>query len=149
MTRHADPTDLLTIGEVVRRTGVPASALHYYERHGLITSHRTTGNQRRYERHMLRRISLVLVAKRIGLPLSEVADVFSTLPQDASPTHEDWQRVSRGWKQRLAEHRRLIERLEHELTGCIGCGCLSMKACQLLNPDDSLAEQGLGPVRLQ
>ncbi|RBM23439.1 redox-sensitive transcriptional activator SoxR [Prauserella sp. PE36] len=147
--RHIDPSEPLTIGEVMRRTGVSASALHFYERKGLITSLRTSSNQRLYERHMLRRISLVLVAKRLGIPLADVASVFRRLPTDHAPTHEDWQRVSRAWKRQLEERRRQLESLERELTGCIGCGCLSMKACLLLNPDDTLQPQGPGPVRIQ
>jgi MerR family redox-sensitive transcriptional activator SoxR len=145
----ASPDDHLTIGEVIRRTGVPASALHFYERKGLIFSERTSGNQRIFSRHMLRRISLIIVAKRLHIPLSDVAEVFAGLPTDRAPTHKDWQRVSRTWKKQLEERRRVIESLEHELTGCIGCGCLSMKACLLLNPDDSLQGRGPGPVRLQ
>ncbi|MEX1077823.1 MAG: redox-sensitive transcriptional activator SoxR [Homoserinimonas sp.] len=147
--RQIDPSEPLTIGDVMRRTGVSASALHFYERKGLISSARTSSNQRLYERHMLRRISLVLVAKRLGIPLADVARVFSRLPTDHAPTHQDWQRVSRAWKRQLEERRRQIESLERELTGCIGCGCLSMKACLLLNPDDSLHAQGPGPVRIQ
>ncbi|MGW0484042.1 redox-sensitive transcriptional activator SoxR [Nonomuraea sp. NPDC003214] len=146
---RASPDDPLTIGEVMRRTGVPASALRFYERKGLIFSERGTGNQRIFSRHMLRRISLIIVAKRLGIPLSDVADVFATLPADRAPTHRDWQRVSRVWKKQLEERRRALERLEHELTGCIGCGCLSMRACLLLNPDDALQGSGPGPVRLQ
>ncbi|MEU2613635.1 redox-sensitive transcriptional activator SoxR [Micromonospora sp. NPDC007271] len=146
---HARPDDHLTIGEVARRTGVPASALHFYERKGLIFSLRNGGNQRVYPRHMLRRISLIIVAKRLGIPLSDVAGVFVTLPADEAPTHAAWQRVSRSWKRQLEERRREIESLEQELTGCIGCGCLSMKGCLLLNPDDALGQQGPGPVRLQ
>ena len=146
---HASPEDYLTIGEVIRRTGVPASTLHFYERKGLIFSERTDGNQRIFTRHMLRRISLIIVAKRFGIPLTDIADVFATLPADHSPTPTEWQRVSRAWKKRLEERRRAIEKLEHELTGCIGCGCLSMKACRLLNPGDALQGRGPGPVRLQ
>ncbi|KAB8194253.1 redox-sensitive transcriptional activator SoxR [Nonomuraea phyllanthi] len=146
---RANPDDRLTIGEIIRRTGVSASALHFYERKGLIFSERGTGNQRIFSRHMLRRISLIIVAKRLHIPLSDVADVFATLPADHAPTHKDWQRVSRAWRKQLQERRRAIERLEHELTGCIGCGCLSMKACLLLNPDDTLQGRGPGPVRLQ
>ncbi|GAB3652027.1 redox-sensitive transcriptional activator SoxR [Glycomyces tarimensis] len=142
------PHDELTIGEVSRRTGVSVSALHFYERRGLIASRRNGANQRRYPRHMLRRISLLIVAKRLGIPLDDVGQVFTALPLDRAPTHEEWQQVSRTWKHRLEERRRAIERLEHELTGCIGCGCLSMKACLLLNPDDALQGQGPGPVRL-
>jgi MerR family redox-sensitive transcriptional activator SoxR len=147
--RHIDPTEPLTIGDVMRRTGVSASALHFYERKGLISSARTSSNQRLYERHMLRRISLVLVAKRLGIPLADVAGVFRRLPTDHAPTHADWQRVSRAWKRQLEERRRQIESLERELTGCIGCGCLSLRACLLLNPDDTLKSQGPGPVRIQ
>lgn len=147
--RHVDPTEPLTIGEVMRRTGVSASALHFYERKGLIFSARNSANGRMYPRHMLRRISLLIVSKRLGIPLADVAKVFHVLPTDHAPTHEDWQRVSRSWKRQLEERRRQIENLEHELTGCIGCGCLSMKACLLLNPDDTLSTHGPGPVRIQ
>ncbi|MEU6744302.1 redox-sensitive transcriptional activator SoxR [Streptosporangium sandarakinum] len=146
---HVSPDDHLTIGEVVRRTGVPASALHFYERKGLIFSERDGAHQRIFPRHMLRRISLIIVAKRLHIPLSDVAEVFAGLPTDRAPTHKDWQRVSRRWKKQLEERRRVIESLEQELTGCIGCGCLSMKACLLLNPDDALGGRGPGPVRLQ
>ncbi|WP_083751051.1 redox-sensitive transcriptional activator SoxR [Kribbella sp. ALI-6-A] len=149
MDRHVDTTVPLAIGEVIRRTGVPASALHFYERKGLIFSSRDGCNQRIYARHMLRRISLIIVAKRLGVPLSDLAAVFAGLPRDHAPTHEDWQRMSRAWKRQLQARRQILEDLEHELTGCIGCGCLSMKACALLNPDDTLGEAGPGPVRLQ
>lgn len=148
-TGHVDPATPLTIGEVMRRTGVSASALHFYERKGLIASTRTSTNQRRYERHVLRRVSLILVGRRLGIPLADVAAVFSALPNDHAPTHQDWQRASRLWKRQLQERRRQLEALERELTGCIGCGCLSMKACLLLNPDDALGANGPGPVRVQ
>lgn len=142
------PDDHLTIAEVSRRTGVSASALHFYERKGLIFAARDGGNRRLFPRHMLRRISLIIVAKRLGVPLADVAEVFARLPADQAPTHDDWQRVSRTWKRQLERRRHVLENLEHELTGCIGCGCLSMKACLLLNPDDTLRDEGPGPVRL-
>ena len=142
------PDEPLTIGEMSRRTGVAPSALHFYEGLGLIASTRTTGNQRRYARHMLRRVSLIAVAKRLGIPLSDVQDAFADVPLTQTPSHEDWQRASRRWKRELEKRREGIERLERELTGCIGCGCLSMKACGLLNPDDALGSQGAGPRRL-
>ncbi|RMI09466.1 redox-sensitive transcriptional activator SoxR [Cellulomonas triticagri] len=145
-TRASD--DLLSVGEVSRRTGVPVSALHFYEREGLITSERTSGNQRRYARHMLRRVSLIVVAKRLGIPLGELAEVFATVPADRPPTVAEWRRMSRAWRAQLEERRRTIENLERDLAGCIGCGCLSLRACTLLNPDDVLGEQGAGPVRL-
>jgi MerR family transcriptional regulator, redox-sensitive transcriptional activator SoxR len=143
-----EPDDALSIGEVVRRTGVAASALHYYEQMGLIAARRTSGNQRRYPRHMIRRISLILVARRLGIGLAGVREVFATLPMETVPTVRDWQRVSRRWHTQLEERKREIEQLERELTGCIGCGCLSMTACKLLNPEDELAAQGPGPRRL-
>ena len=144
---HA-PEELLTIGEMGRRTGVAVSALRYYESLGLIASVRTTGNQRRFPRHMLRRVSLISVAKNLGIPLADVQEAFASVPLDRTPSHQDWQRASRAWKRHLEERRRGIERLEYELTGCIGCGCLSMKACALLNPDDALAATGAGARRL-
>lgn len=140
--------DLLTVGEVSQRTGVSVSALHFYESQGLIFAQRTSGNQRRYQRHMLRRISLVQVAKRLGIPLAEVAEVFAGLPRDRVPRKKDWDAISRHWRRRLEARRQEIERLEEELTGCIGCGCLSMNRCRLLNPADALAREGPGARRL-
>lgn len=147
-SRH-EPDDLLSIGEMSRRTGVAVSALRYYEELGLIVSIRTNGNQRRFARHMLRRVSLISVAKNLGIPLENVHEAFESVPLDRTPSHADWQRASRSWKRKLEERRLRLERLEHELTGCIGCGCLSMKACALLNPDDALAATGAGPRRLE
>lgn len=146
--REPEPEDLLPVGEVSARTGVAVSALHYYESLGLIASSRTSGNQRRYPRHMIRRIALVVVAKRLGIPLEDVATVFTTLPLDRMPTRHEWQRVSNTWKRALERRRASIESLERELTGCIGCGCLSMKACRLLNPNDELADEGPGAHRI-
>jgi MerR family redox-sensitive transcriptional activator SoxR len=131
------PDELLSVGEMSRRTGVAVSALHYYERLGLIASERSAGNQRRYPRHMLRRVALISVAKRLGIPLEDVAEAFADVPLTSTPSHEDWQRASRRW-----------QKLERELTGCIGCGCLSMKACTLLNPDDELGDTGTGARRI-
>ncbi|MEV0134448.1 redox-sensitive transcriptional activator SoxR [Dactylosporangium sp. NPDC050688] len=140
--------DLLTVGEVTARTGVSASALRFYEAEGLISAERNSSNQRLYRRHMLRRISLVLAARRLGIPLAEVAVVFTTLPADGPPSHRDWVRLSRVWKSELEERRLYIMNLERQLTACIGCGCLSMRSCDLLNPDDRLGTRGTGPVRL-
>lgn len=142
------PGEMLTVQEMTRRTGVAASALRFYEELGLIASARTAGNQRRYARHMLRRVSLIAVAKRLGIPLQDVQYSFESLPLDTAPSHADWQKASRRWKKQLEERRLAIERLERELTGCIGCGCLAMKACSLLNPDDALGDSGAGPRRL-
>ncbi|NHN54766.1 redox-sensitive transcriptional activator SoxR [Calidifontibacter sp. DB0510] len=147
-TTRPSPEQLLSIGEVSERTGVAKSALHYYEQLGLISAERTTGNQRRYHRHMVRRVSLIVVAKRLGIPLTDVAQALAELPHDTKPTTGDWRRVSKVWRTTLVERRRELERLEHELTGCIGCGCLSMTACKLLNPDDELGAEGPGARRL-
>ena len=140
--------ELLTVAEMSERTGVAASALRFYEQLGLIAAVRTPGNQRRYARHMIRRVSLVSVAKHLGIPLVDVPHAFSKLSPEGPPTQEDWQRASGRWKVTLEERRLSIERLERELTGCIGCGCLSMKACALLNPDDALGNAGAGARRL-
>lgn len=143
-----EPDDLLAVGEVAHRTGVAVSALHYYEQLGLIASTRTSGNQRRYPRHMLRRISLIVVAKRLGIPLADVQEVFTSLPLDHPPSQRDWRRVAKLWNDELELRRTQIDHLQRELTGCIGCGCLSLKACRLLNPEDALASDGPGPRRI-
>lgn len=142
------PTELLTIGELASRAGVATSAVRFYEEQGLLISERTTGNQRRYKRHMLRRLSLLLFARRLGIPLAEIAEVFADLPADRMPGTRDWSRIATRWHAHLEERRREIERLEEELTGCIGCGCLSLGRCRILNPRDELADEGPGPRRL-
>lgn len=147
-TVRACPDDWLSIGEVSARTGAAVSALRFYEELGLIASERDDRNQRQYPRHMLRRVALIAVAKRIGIPLQDLREAFADVPLDRPPSHQEWQRASRGWKRRLEERRQTIERLEAELTGCIGCGCLSMKACALLNPDDTLGGEGVGALRV-
>ena len=135
----------LTIGAVAERTGVAPSALRYYEAEGLITSTRTDGNQRRYHRDVLRRVSFVKVAQQVGLSLGEIHEALVSLPESRTPTQEDWSRISRAWRPRLDEQIHLIERLRDRLDGCIGCGCLSLKACRLLNPGDHAGEHGSGP----
>lgn len=146
-THTSNADELLSIGETSRRTGTAVSALRYYEDLGLIASVRTGGNHRLYARHMLRRISLISVAKNLGIPLKSVQDAFSSVPLDRAPTHKEWQVASRRWKKELEERRRGLERLESELTSCIGCGCLSLKACPYSNPDDVLGAVGPGPQR--
>lgn len=139
----------LTIGELSERSGVSTSALRFYEARGLIESRRTTGNQRRYAKATLRRVAFVRTAQRVGLTLEEVADALATLPQGRTPTKADWSRLSRSWRPRLDEQIRRIELLRDRLDGCIGCGCLSLRTCTLVNPGDYLAETGPGPVRLR
>ncbi|SJN10009.1 Redox-sensitive transcriptional activator SoxR [Leucobacter sp. 7(1)] len=145
---NATPQDLLTVGEVARRSGIATSAVRYYESQGLITSVRTAGNQRRYPRYALRRIGIIVASRRFGIPLSEVAAVFADLPHDRMPGKRDWRRISASWHEQLAARRRELELLEEELTGCIGCGCLSLNTCRALNPGDRLANDGPGPRRL-
>jgi MerR family redox-sensitive transcriptional activator SoxR len=140
--------DLLTIGELAARSGVAPSALRYYERLGLIRSTRTGGNQRRYHRSSLRRVAFVRVSAQVGVPLEEIRTALAALPDGRTPTKADWARLSRAWRSRLDAQIALMERLRDTLTGCIGCGCLSLQKCRLYNPDDELAAAGPGPVKL-
>ena len=142
------PTDMLTVGEVAQRAGIATSAVRFYVDQGLITAVRTSGNQRRYPRHVLRRVSIIQAARRFGVTLAEVATIFDGLPADRMPSKADWTRISQRWHAQLQARRREIERLEAELTGCIGCGCLSLTTCRIVNPDDQLSRQGPGPRRL-
>src|SRR6185312_8929567 len=138
----------LTPGELADRSGVAISALHFYEREGLIVSRRTSGNQRRYTRDTLRRVAFIRMSHRLGIPLSRVRSALTTLPNDRVPTSKDWANLSAGWRQDLDERILHLQRLRDNLADCIGCGCLSLKNCALSNPGDVLAEQGPGPVRL-
>src|SRR6186997_1358095 len=144
-----DKTDLLTIGEVADRSGFPQSALRFYEREGLLHATRTSGGQRRYERSVLRRLAFIRAARTLGVGLDEVREGLDRLPDGRTPTKADWTRLSRSWRGRLDEQIRRIELLRDRLDGCIGCGCLSLKTCTLINAGDWLADQGPGPVRLQ
>jgi MerR family redox-sensitive transcriptional activator SoxR len=142
------PKAELTVGELAARSGVSVSALHFFERQGLITSRRTSGNQRRYRRDALRRVALIRIAQRVGIPLKEVAGVLALLPQSRAPTREDWALLAQSWQQRLDERMHHLRQLRNEFADCIGCGCLSIDRCRLLNPDDVLGEHGAGPRRL-
>ena len=135
----------LGIGAVSRRTGVAPSALRFYEDEGLIRSMRAGSGHRRYARDVLRRVSFIRVAQRVGLTLAEIRASLSTLPDERTPTREDWERLSAAWAPRLDSQITLLERLRDHLTGCIGCGCLSLEACALANPGDKLGAQGTGP----
>jgi MerR family redox-sensitive transcriptional activator SoxR len=137
-----------TVGEVAQRSGLAVSALHFYEAKGLIRSHRTGGNQRRYDRDVLRRLSIIRVGQELGIPLAEIGAALATLPHDRPPALADWQQLSEGWHSQLEARITLMSRLRDELTGCIGCGCLSMQHCPLINPDDKLANDGSGPRQL-
>ncbi|MCZ2265089.1 redox-sensitive transcriptional activator SoxR [Isoptericola sp. QY 916] len=138
----------LTVGEVAARSGVAVSALHFYERRGLIASRRTSGNQRRYRRDVLRRVSFIRVSQRVGIPLARIAEALETLPADRAPNVRDWERLSRAWRTDLDARIAQLERLRDDLTDCIGCGCLSLSRCVLANPHDALGDDGPGPRRL-
>ena len=141
MTKLADH---LTIGQVADRSGVPHTALRFYEDRGLISSERSSGNQRRYSRTVLRRIAFIRAAQRVGLSLEEIHDALSTLPHDHAPTKADWARLSRGWQDELDARIDALQRLRDRLTGCVGCGCLSLRMCGLYNTDDRMAQYGPG-----
>lgn len=134
----------LTVGEVAARAGVAVSALHFYERKGLIASARTDGNQRRYGRDVLRRVAVIKVAQRAGVPLAEVRGALDALPEGRTPTTADWTALSETWRAALDARIARLTRLRDQLDGCIGCGCLSIAACPLRNPCDELGEQGPG-----
>ena len=135
----------LGIGAVSERTGVATSALRYYEDEGLIHATRSPGGQRRYARDTIRRVSFVRVAQQVGLTLDEIHDALESLPENRTPTHKDWARLSASWRPRLDEQIAMLERLRDRLDQCIGCGCLSLGVCKLANPGDEAAERGPGP----
>ncbi|MEZ9723792.1 redox-sensitive transcriptional activator SoxR [Vibrio splendidus] len=138
----------LTIGQLSERSGVAPSALRFYETKGLIASIRTNGNQRRYQSAMLRRIALIQVAQSIGFTLEKITEELSTLPMNQTATKRDWERVAKKWQGQLDSKMAQIRSLQENLTGCIGCGCLSMQKCHLLNPEDILHDQGQGAQRI-
>ncbi|MEU5273374.1 redox-sensitive transcriptional activator SoxR [Streptomyces hygroscopicus] len=148
MTQLTWKTHELTVGELSQRSGVPASALRFYEREGLIHSRRTSGNQRRYTRDTLRRVAFVRSSQRVGIPLGRIREVLSLFPKDHVLTKEDWARISECWREDLTERIEQLENLRDRLTDCIGCGCLSIDKCALANPYDKLGEQGAGARRL-
>jgi len=138
----------LSVGQVARRCGIAVSALHFYEREGLVTSTRTTGNQRRYPRDTLRRIAFIRIAQRVGIPLADVRAELDQLPAGRVPTRRDWQRIAGSWHDELNQRIRHLEQLRDSFGDCVGCGCLSISNCTLANPHDTLAREGAGPRRL-
>jgi MerR family redox-sensitive transcriptional activator SoxR len=140
--------DELTVGQVADRSGVAVSTLHFYESKGLISSRRTEGNQRRYTRDVLRRIGFIRVSQGVGIPLEQIGAVLDLLPDNRTPTQQDWARVAECWRKDLDDRINQLQRLRDNLTECIGCGCLSIRSCRLYNPYDQLAIQGPGPRRL-
>ncbi len=145
MSAPQETAKLLSVGEVAARSGVAVSAVHFYERRGLISGWRSRGNQRRYERATLRRIAIIKVAQMLGISLAEIHARLATLPGDRTPNKADWARLAAGWRAELDERIAQLERLRERLDGCIGCGCLSVEDCPLRNPEDRLAAKGPGP----
>ncbi len=134
----------LTVGQLSARSGAAVSALHFYESKGLISSSRTSGNQRRYTRDALRRVAFVRAAQRVGIPLATIREALAELPEERTPNHEDWARLSRAWRSELDERITQLGRLRDHLTDCIGCGCLSLETCVLSNPDDVFGDRLTG-----
>ncbi len=142
-------TKELTVGQLAARSGVAVTALHFYETKGLISSHRNAGNQRRYPREVLRRVVVIKIAQRLGIPLATIGEALQTLPDGRAPTAKDWERLSALWREDLDERINKLMLLRDKLNGCIGCGCLSLEACPLRNQDDKLGEQGPGAQLLE
>jgi MerR family transcriptional regulator, redox-sensitive transcriptional activator SoxR len=137
--------DELSIGAVAERSGLAPSALRFYEAEGLISAHRTDSGHRRFHRDVLRRVAFIRVAQQVGLSLQEIRQALATLPDGRTPTKEDWARLAKDWQPRVDQQIRELERMRDQLTGCIGCGCLSLKLCRLVNPGDEAAARGPGP----
>jgi MerR family redox-sensitive transcriptional activator SoxR len=142
--REVHTTDPLTVGEVSQRSGVAPSALRYYEAEGLIAASRTSGNQRRYQRSVLRRLAFIRAAQNVGLTLDEIKAALATLPEGRTPTRADWSRLSKGWRGRLDDQIAALHKLRDGLDSCIGCGCLSLQRCAMSNPGDVMAAVGPG-----
>jgi MerR family redox-sensitive transcriptional activator SoxR len=139
----------LTIGQVAQRSGVPHTALRFYEDAGLIVAERTAGNQRRYPRAVLRRLAFIRTAQRVGLSLEQIREALAGLPDGRVPTKTDWARLSKSWRTELDTRIDALQRLRDRLTSCIGFGCLSLRSCALHNPDDTMATLGPGSVKLR
>jgi MerR family redox-sensitive transcriptional activator SoxR len=147
MTR-LKPTDLIPIGEIARRTGLSVSAIRFYEEQGLIEPVRSGGNQRRFLRSDIRRLSFILIAQKLGLALGEIKAQLATLPQGRTPNARDWEAISRAIRETLDARIAELTRTRERLDGCIGCGCLSLENCAIWNPDDRLGKDGSGPRKL-
>ncbi|GAA2229273.1 MULTISPECIES: redox-sensitive transcriptional activator SoxR [Streptomyces] len=144
MHRIPEKIHELTVGQLAARSGAAVSALHFYESKGLISSRRTSGNQRRYARDTLRRVAFIRAAQRVGIPLATIREALTQLPEERTPTREDWAHLSETWRTELEERIKQLNRLRDHLTDCIGCGCLSLDTCVLSNPDDAFGERLTG-----
>ena len=148
MTRTLSKNDLIPIGEMARRTGLSVSAIRFYEDKGLIEPVRTSGNQRRFLRSDIRRVSFILIAQQLGLSLGEIDEVMRSLPHGRTPNARDWRTISAAIRTRIETRIAELERTRDRLDGCIGCGCLSLKKCAIYNPDDRLGAEGAGPRQI-
>ncbi|MFJ3511883.1 redox-sensitive transcriptional activator SoxR [Streptomyces luteogriseus] len=144
MHRIPEKIHELTVGQLAARSGAAVSALHFYESKGLIASRRTPGNQRRYSRDTLRRVAFIRAAQRVGIPLATIREALAQLPEERTPTREDWAHLSEAWRTELEERISQLNRLRDHLADCIGCGCLSLESCVLSNPDDAFGERLTG-----
>jgi MerR family redox-sensitive transcriptional activator SoxR len=149
MTAQLDIHRELSVGQVATRSGVPVSTIHFYEAKGLLSASRNAGNQRRYPREVLRRVAIIKIAQQAGIPLAEIREALSSLPNGRTPNAEDWRNLSGSWKAGLQKRIDKLTQLKNDLEGCIGCGCLSVKDCPLRNPGDVLGAQGKGAVLLE
>jgi MerR family transcriptional regulator, redox-sensitive transcriptional activator SoxR len=143
--QHPEIHSALTVGEVAARSGMAISTLHFYEAEGLIASWRSSGNQRRYAREVLRRVAVIKVAQRTGISLADIRKALATLPEKRTPTDQDWKNLSARWREQLNDRIERLMRLRDQMDGCIGCGCLSLRTCPLRNPWDRLGADGPGP----
>lgn len=149
MAKKITSTQQMSVGQMAQRSGVPISTLHFYESKNLLRPARTGGNQRVYGRGMLRRIAIIRVAQRVGIPLAEVGQALASIPHDRSPTAAEWRAVSAAWAGALQERIDTLVQLKNDLESCIGCGCLSLDDCPLRNPDDHLGKGHAGAVLLE
>ncbi|MFI7104358.1 redox-sensitive transcriptional activator SoxR [Streptomyces sp. NPDC050161] len=133
---------LLTVGEAAHRSGATVAALHHYEDLGLLTPQRTAGNQRRYPRHLLRRIALIRMASGVGIPLADIRDAMHSLPEDRAPNRLEWEHLTGLWREAIEERIQTLQQMRSQFIECIGCGCLSMNRCTIVNPNDELAPPG-------
>ena len=138
----------LSVGQVAERCGVKVSTLHFYEQKGLISAWRNSGNQRRFSKDVIRRVSVIRAAQKVGITLLEIQQALATLPRHRTPNAQDWQKLSSVWRDSLDNKIKYLSNLRDSLDGCIGCGCLSLKVCPIYNTDDELAKEGPGPVLL-